>query len=89
MGGSAGWRGERDGVRRAATGRADRLARTARHMARAVLPVDPENPCGPSLQARAGGGFSATLCNQAGGAGAGMGLPGPGAGSLKGREEWE
>lgn len=53
-------------------------------MAGAALPAEPRNSSGPSLQARAGGGFSATLCNQAGGAGAGMGLPGSGAGSRRG-----
>lgn len=69
---------------RAATRSAVRLVRDVRHMAGAALPAERGSPSGPSLQARAGGGFSATLCNQAGGAGAGMGLPGSGAGSRRG-----
>lgn len=71
-------------MRHATTGPAVHLARDARRVARAALPAVPGNRCGPSLRARAGGGFSATLCNQAGGAGAGMGLPGPGAESRRG-----
>lgn len=47
-------------------------------------PPCPGAPPAPPFRPGAGGGFSATLCNQAGGAGAGTGLPGSGAGRRRG-----
>ena len=48
-------------MRRAATRPAVRLARDAGHMAGVALPAEPRNSSGPSLQARAGGGW--LLCD--------------------------